>query len=595
MSVSFLQNKFPTNDETDGRYLYRSLGSFWTQVFSDKNVLKGYTLGLAEELIQQYVNLAEVVRQYSIKDVDVLHTENWQPLIIKKSTYNKTYFTFEADGPVFGAQPETDRFYAGKLFRFGQPKETDARTIFSYTPDVKLRDFGVIANRIIAPSFFLVSGVDVVLDRGVLYFNKDIFQSSMLHKSKLIDESGNAITYRDSSGNIVEDEFVTLWVYKAKIDKNYLYDNFSAIFDIPLESTDNDKALLKAVMNLYVNGATVSSLTSFLAVTMRVPVIIEAEETVEQIYQDDLTRFVITDKNVYKFNSDIGLKDGISENSVLHAGDLLTDNVKLVDNVISRSWWLHELKTKKLAFTSHVFAANPKYQLFFENTLRLVTYSNDRINFPVIGREEDVQAFQDYINLDENRTFLLEKLNISPSHASRPINPLDFVFENLFKNNTLLLSLNFNSEEHLAKFFAQLYLLLKHIPPHVYLLVYVNMSLKNDTLRSLNNGLAIDAYPGDKFSLDGSVPHSGARPGSKSSDDDYYKDYVNRMFCISLGPLRNNLPLHNTANLDILNCNSHVVDGSIWTQIPLEVVPPGQQRSRIPTTREIQNILLIDF
>ena len=103
MSVEFITKNYPANDVTDGQFLYRSLGSFWTYIFSDKNLLKGYTTGMAEELIQAYYTLTEVINQYSVKDVPILHKEKWYPLKIKKSEFNKTKFIFEPGGAVFGA------------------------------------------------------------------------------------------------------------------------------------------------------------------------------------------------------------------------------------------------------------------------------------------------------------------------------------------------------------------------------------------------------------------------------------------------------------------------------------------------------------
>jgi hypothetical protein len=84
MTLDFLPpSSYPTNTVTDGQFLYRSLGSFWTQLFTDKEALKGYTLGMAEEMVQSYYNLVEVVKQFSVKDIDVLHREKWKALLIK--------------------------------------------------------------------------------------------------------------------------------------------------------------------------------------------------------------------------------------------------------------------------------------------------------------------------------------------------------------------------------------------------------------------------------------------------------------------------------------------------------------------------------
>ena len=63
-----------TGSVTDPVFLYRSLGSFWTDIFQDKETLKGYTKGQAEEITQRYLDLIEAINSFSATDIDVFHT-----------------------------------------------------------------------------------------------------------------------------------------------------------------------------------------------------------------------------------------------------------------------------------------------------------------------------------------------------------------------------------------------------------------------------------------------------------------------------------------------------------------------------------------
>jgi hypothetical protein len=227
-----------------------------------------------------------------------------------------------------------------------------------------------------------------------------------------------------------------------------------------------------------------------------------------------------------------------------------------------------------------------------------------KLIFPVVGREDDVRLFQDYINLPQNKNSIISLFNFKPNITSSvTINPVDFLFQNIFKNNTLLVKLDFYSQTQLELFVSLLPLQI-HLPPHVYLLLYISITLPQDTFSGLNSGLKIPAFPGHVFSLDGSEYLTGARP-SLGNDPDYYKDYVNRLFCVSLGPYRNEQPLHadgsakfdNVNNLDEIELNSAtgVLAGTMRTDIPFSVQPPGEPLPRLPSTREIQSILLIDF
>jgi hypothetical protein len=204
------------------------------------------------------------------------------------------------------------------------------------------------------------------------------------------------------------------------------------------------------------------------------------------------------------------------------------------------------------------------------------------------------------------------------------INPVDFVFSNFFKNNSLLLKLDFVSELELNKFFDLYSLFHSYLPPHVYMVVQLNFNIPDETLDKLNTCLLLPEFAGEFFSMDGSVSRTGARPELPGTDINYYKNYKERLFCVALGPYRNPAPedpssvpqplhynldktaLSNPAapsNLDTLVFNNSeskdssggIKCGLLRTEIPLQVIPPGEIVPRQPSTKEIPSILLIDF
>lgn len=615
MAITLLPTKYPAGDVTDGQFLYRSLGSFWTQIFQDKNALKGYTTGMAEELIQSYYSLIETLQQYSVKEIPIFHTTRWKALVIKKSELNKAPFVFETDGAVFGTQPETDIFYANQLFRFGYSKQPSNKSAVSFTPNFELKEFSLIANRIISPSLLQIAGIDVVLKNGTLYFNNDLFDNEYIPKVKVIDSYGKIVTFTDQTGAVLEDEMIVLWIYHAKLDEQALYSNFGTLFDVTLPSTQAYKDVLRALMNLAVEGPTISALVSAFAAFANTPTIIEPVEKIEDIYSDELHTYVITDKNVYKFGVTQELNLAARKGYSVFAGDTLSQNIKLVDTVMSPTWWKTEIQSSKLAFASHVFAANNKNQLFFENANRdIVCEIVDgvrKIRFPAQGRDEDVSAFQDYINQPANQTELISKLKLSSTKTStKLINPVDFLFENFFKSNTLLVKLDFDSSEQLSNFFKLYPLLQKYLPSHVYLLLYLKLQLPLEDLDNFNAASYIPEYPITPLSCDGAVTLTGARPGDPDTDTNYYKDYKNRLFCVSVGPYKDVLiqsipvkkPLHDRDNLLELSVNNSsnssspgIRAGKLRTEIPEFVRSPGESTYRRPSTREIPAILLIDF
>lgn len=700
MLIDYASYKYPAKDVTDGQQLYLSLGSFWTQVFNDKNVLKGYTLGMAEELIQAYLNLTNVIRQYSVHDIDLLRKERWQPLLIKKSEYNRTPFVFEHNGALFGKQTADDPLYPEQLFRFGYSKEGSSNAVFSFYCGNTLKKIGVIADRLIAPSVILIEGVDTLLKDSKIYFNADVFNNPNIPKTKLIDNSGKPSVFLDNEGRVHEDELVLLWIYSADYDDDELYRNFGTLFDVKMSTSQAYKDLLGSLMNISVEGPTIQALRFALAALLSTPVILEKQETVQDVYKDDKQQYVITDKHVYKLPLGQYLSDSVYIDNELYCGETLADSIKVVDTVIDPAWWKTEIKSNKLAFASHVFAASATQQLFFENVLQPITQYQDHIqwkkstasewsnginisklhgdnlnpkpiairkspnylqcryadqsqwqdlisweeftagefltgdnvdiqisyklNFPVYGRAADVKAFQEYINSPGRKYQLLDKLNMPRDTTAKiTINPLDFVFTNIFKNNTLLIKVYFDSADKLNEFFDLLPMLQKYLPSHVYILVYAQLNLGADEWANLNYGLTIPDFPDEAFSLDGSIRSSGARPEKVGSDPMYYKDYINRVFCISMGPYKNIIeddfstkqPLHYNidpdesadpeapSNLDLITLTNAGADpigvsiscGVMRTEIPEFIIPPGESTPRPPTTREVPSILLIDF
>jgi hypothetical protein len=625
MLADFLSKNYPSGGGAiDGQYLYRALGTFWTQVFQDQEALRGYTAGMAEELIQSYYRLTETVNSLSVKHIDVFHTVRWKPIVIKKSEFNRSPFVFEPGEAVFGIQPPDNKAYAGQLFRFGFSKESANKAYFSFTPKIGLHSFGLLTNRIISPSLILVPGVDVVFEKGVMYFNQDLFNTPSLPKAALFDDSGDRATYTDSSGKVVQDEFLILWAYTAKIDEDQLYLNFGQLFDIRLPSSVQYKQLLETVMSLAVGGPTISALNAVFSILCKSPSVLSSTETVTDMYADDMYRYVITDKNTYKYPVYVEPNYSISLGDTLYAGECLTDSVKFVDSVIDPVWWLREFESPRVALPKHVFAIDNQHQLLFENAENFVDYTPEEgFVFPVVGNPADVALFNARLNLPENKEILLKALHLDKDTPARTaINPLNFVFSNFLKNNTILLKLKFYSEGELSLFFDLLPSIQRFLPPHVFILVSVAFQLATDELSTLNRGLTIPGFGNQQFCADGSVnmpvydlsgnliSSPGARPGNVT-DKNYYKDYVNRLFCISLGPFRQGQPLHadgtdkfsNISNLDDLDINNTKTKGSTATgirtgllrsYIPKIVNNPGEP-PRGPSTKEVQSILLIDF
>ena len=595
MDFGFLSNQYPTNDYTNGGNVLVSLGSFWTQVFQEQGTLRGYTLGMAEELIQSYITLVETLNSYSVKDIPVFATTKWQPILITKSAYNQTPFKFQTNSAVFGAQPESDRFYAGKTFQFGK-SESPSGAVYTFSPTIPIRKFSVIADRIISPSFLAVNGVDVTTDASNnLYFNSDIFSNSSIPKATIISDNGGPKTFISADGTETNDELIILWCYNAENDAEYIYNNFGQLFQLKLPSSEVYKQMISSIFNLFVSGATVNAVKSIMAAFNGITPVKNPIEVIQDIYSDSLFQYVITDKQVYRFKTYEQLIP-LAIGDTVHGGDILINAVEYYDMVTNYEWWKYAIPTPKLGVSSQVFLGNYKHQLFFSTNAELVTLSTDNeVYFPVLGTSEDVAEFNSYLNTPENKQEVISALGLKNPGSAVVINPVDFLFNNFFKNNTALLKFNFYSVEELATFFNYFPIMKEYLPSHVYILLYVNLNVPVEEYSKINSRYNLSTFPFTPLSIDGSLSN-GLRPQTYPEDADYYKNYKERLFCVSKCPkAADNNPLFYPENLDYVTLASaermsgvpRGIDGKVFTTIPTTNPPP--------TNRDVPTVLLIDF
>ena len=529
--LNFPIYNYPTKEETDPTVLYRSLGSFWTQIFQDKKFISGYTIGLAEEAIQRYYDLLEVISSYSVKDTPVFHKEKWKPIRILKSEYGNTPFVFEPGSAIFGAQASTDAYYKNTVFQFGFPKQPVSE-VFTFAVGEEFKDFGVISDRIFNPSVFLCNGSDVILDNGVLYFNQNIFDNPNIIKTDVISENGEKVQFTDSGGNLVDDQLIILWAYHSQIDKSILFNNFGYLFELHLDNTQFFKDILKAVFDLFVDGPTIQNIVTICASFLNIQTVIEETEIVESVFDDSRYHFIVTDKHVYKFDLTHTLQPDITQGVVLSGGDLLTTDIAYYDNVISPGWWkTTDVVKPKLALSQYLFLGNYESQFIISNDIDLVTVNSlGDIVFPIEGTAADIEQF--HTKLNANKVEIKALLGLAGAGSSVPIQPVDFIMENFLKTNTALLKFRFATNKIQSKFLALLPLLYQHLPPYIYIILDLEMVVPNDSYENLNDSIVIAFDDGDlTLSADGSNS-----TGNIENLAPYgYKNARSRLFEISLG------------------------------------------------------------
>lgn len=529
--LNFPIYNYPTNAETDPSVLYRGLGSFWTQIFREKGVIKGYTTAMAEEIIQRYYDLLEAVNGYSVNNVPVFHKEKWKPIIIYKSKFGNVPFVFEEDSAVFGPQASTDLYYRNVVFQFGFPKKP-AADVYLYDVGKDFTDFGVIADKIFSPSVFFIKGTDMVLIDGVLYFNRNIFDDPTLVKTNVISENGQPVQYTDANGTVYNEQFIILWAYHAELDRDILFNSFGYLFNLRLKNDQFFKDILGRIFDLYVDGPTVNNIKAICASFIGVTPVIDAEEEVVEVFNDGKYKFVITDKNVYKFETFQTILAKVKPGAIVYAGDILVNAIEYYDNISAPGWWKGSgIVNDKTALSQFLFLGDYKSQFVVSNSLDVVTLdANGDIVFPIEGIPSDVHLFHEQLNLSKETIKPL--LGLEQPGDSVPIQPLDWLMENFLKNNTAFLRFRFSSNLLQSQFLSLLPILKSQLPPYIYLIFALELVMANEVYDQLNNSTPIVFDSGtETLNADGS--------NSVGMIEDLapygYKNARDRLFELSLG------------------------------------------------------------
>lgn len=591
---------YKNRPSTDSEFLYRSLGSFWTQLFQDKEVLKGYTLSQAQELIQRYTDLVETIRSYSVEDIPILHKEHWKPIQILKSKLNKTPFVFEKNKAVFGKQSSEDIYYRDMIFKFGIDKQSSEQ-VFQYFVGPEYKKFGVIADRILAPKELFIYGTDVVIDNGTLIINRDVFDSPNIEKYDVVGESGEPITFVDSSGNIQQEQSAILWIYNCELDQSNLYKNFGYIFNLKIKNNEVYKEVLKAIIKLFVSGPTINNIQTLCASILGIPVVRNREEIIEDIFSDSINKFLITDKEAYKLPLNAVLKN-TQIGSTLYAGELISNDIDFYDNSYNvEGWWKKtDLIPDKLAFSRYLFLGSYLGQLSFSNKLETIYLDNlGNVVFPVIGHDEDVVKFNQFINSSVAKKNKLKLyFNLSSPGDSAIFTPLDFIMDNFMKLNIAYLGFKFNSLESMSYFLSLIPVIKDTIPPYIYLILKLDLNIPTEEYTNLNGPLVqIDSgltapAPGDDpviyWLLNADASNSDGYIEVPTGETGY-TDITNRLF--EIGRAMPSQPMEMVTTLDSENAEA-LAEGRLMTVAPgalLYDVPDGA------TTASYNKLLFLDF
>lgn len=163
---------YPNSDLDRGRALMAVLGSFWARTYTAKDQIRSYAEATGALTAQTYRNLLESVWSLSRYNVPVFHREYWTPITLKRSDLIKgaiSNYNFSDSGQVFDTYGTFFDVNLSANFYF-----------FPAPPD--LVRVGQLLNKILFPTAALTENVDFIIDtnRHAVIFASDPFENPAL-------------------------------------------------------------------------------------------------------------------------------------------------------------------------------------------------------------------------------------------------------------------------------------------------------------------------------------------------------------------------------------------------------------------------------
>jgi hypothetical protein len=386
----------PLEDFTsDGSVLANWLGSFWTQVFTQPDLVINLEQGHALNLAQVYLDFLESVALLNRRDAPVFHRERWTPIVLKKSEQNtgkgNLLRTDMVPAPYIGPQPENTPYPPGRIFEIGGHAEYENTT--SYPLDAAVVDvITCVTDNIMSPTRILIRGIDYFVRDSTLFFLRDgdPFNSGVF-------------PVRDIDG----DEEVLLWACNTLVDKSMIYEHVGYVLSIHRpKSTAFYKAMLNGLWDMYNMGTPLRWFASGVGAVVGEPTVLSDGEIVEVILQETGVQLVVTDKQVYRVHKNATLRAAVVPDGVLNTGDFLTESVRVYDTLdplklAACSEFSERLKTDafSLFFNKDWLRAPVKRGVGASWDVQDIVRDgadadgNSRLRFKLYGPQEDIDIF----------------------------------------------------------------------------------------------------------------------------------------------------------------------------------------------------------
>lgn len=465
---------YPSRDLEKPKRLLDQMGSLWAATYEGAFQAERYVFGRGRLEQQTEQITQESVDSVSRFQIPVYHTDLWFQLVIRESDLNNDELTVAkyGDGRYFGADPNT-----GLTFQYGVPSQLAG---YAFATPENLIAAPAIFNRLGDPSLSLLPGLDFTISRDParITFRKNPFDNELISRRNI---------YR---GDQVVDREAALWVQRARVDQGHIFAHFGYVLGLHLPSSHSYRDLVNGLWDGIVQGGHHLAVTAALAAIADVAVVRNEEETVVDIATDSRHLLIVTDAHVYRYNK--------SASAVVAVGDVVHSGDQLVGAVTIHEFNRGEVPADLLAVTlDRGYLTEAYYDgiTFYNKKVPLVVDTSDvftRVSFELGGWPGDVDQFWELfhsrgVTAGQTLAHLLDTRTNKvgepvASNLPAAINPLQFLIENVLRNNAFVIKLRPRQFGPQALPLWTINQLRRIVPPHTGYIVVVQLDADDDNI-----------------------------------------------------------------------------------------------------------------
>lgn len=383
--------------EKSGNTLYSWLGSLWRGLHEGDGMVRGLQAARGIRLAQLYLNILEAARLQDRRGAPVFHRELWHPIVVRRSTRNKSQENLLVVGEenVVGPQTSEEPYGIGTVLEIGRLGAYKNYVTYPIGAEIAGGAMTIVDN-IVNPKVFMQRDVDFVIRNNSIIFhvtNDPLGEVSAFDRYDLpgvIDEDGHEVADMES----------VLWASDVLIDRNFVSDHISYALGANAPSSAAVKRILNAAWDSVSCGLTPELVRTLIAAMLNVPVIQTERETVVDIASGDGFTTVITDHGEYRISPKARLANGLHIGSVLRRGDFLDESVRIYQNLNTPKESPFSVPLEQdvpsVPLPPALLRAKTEYGVYAMWGQSVVKSRNgrpDRLYFDVGGTESDVESF----------------------------------------------------------------------------------------------------------------------------------------------------------------------------------------------------------